>query len=149
MDVENIPKEIYERVIDRYSQDVMHRLYALLKLRDKARAWLVALEERGPQTLKMSTLEADNRELKRTVEAQTQQITELRAQLGALQQTLQPAQPAPSGAGMAGAGISASDILPGPDEGAELSLQEQYIAKFGKEPHHRMKEDSIRRALEG
>ena len=37
-DVARIPAEIYERVIDRYSQDVMHRLLALLELRDKARA---------------------------------------------------------------------------------------------------------------
>jgi len=30
----NIPLEIYERVIDGYSQDVLHRLLALLELRD-------------------------------------------------------------------------------------------------------------------
>lgn len=30
-----------------------------------------------------------------------------------------------------------------PDEASELSLEEQYEEKFGKKPHHRLKQETI------
>jgi hypothetical protein len=56
-----------------------------LELRDKARAWLKAVEERGPLTLKLTAMESENKALHQTVETQSAQIAQLRAQLSVLQ----------------------------------------------------------------
>ena len=37
--------------------------------------------------------------------------------------------------------------VPAPDVGLAGDLRTQYIAKFGKPPHHRMREETIRAAL--
>ena len=95
-----------------------------VEMRNKARAWLTQSEV-GKGAARMAELESENERLRRD-------IADLREAVASLK-TAAPAAPS---------GISVSDIVPDDD------IVGAYTAKFGKPPHHRMKPESIRAALE-
>lgn len=90
-------------------------------LKNKAKAWLSQMDDKGPLTMKVAALEQENAVLRGSVETLERQVASLMAQNG----VVPPA-----------AGISAGDILD--DE----EIVAQYTAKFGT-PHHRMKVETM------
>jgi len=108
-----------------------------LDLQRKAQAWLEQLQDKGPLTMKVSALESENDLLRGNISTLERQVQELQQAVRAMghipQQQVVTLSP----------GINPTDIL---DEPAE-DLAKQYEAKFGKPPHHRMKEETIREAL--
>jgi len=118
------------------------------ELKRKAINWLKSTEDHGGVTLKVTQLEIENNRLRTNVDALESKIKVLVGQVEALKTPMQsvPTQQA---------GIEASDIMPeaeiiaSPEKiDPELSLSEQYEVKFGKKPHHKMLDDTIRKKLE-
>lgn len=93
-------------------------------LKNKAIAWLRQLDDKGGLTQENSALKAENAALKSQVEA-------LSKQLEVMLMSAKSIQP-----------VATSSILDDDDD-----LRNQYIAKFGKAPHHMMKPDTIREKL--
>jgi hypothetical protein len=104
-----------------------------LELKNKARAWLAQLNDKGPLTMEVAAVNRENALLKGEVETLKQQV----AQLAAIVQAGKPEAPEPVKAEK----IAVEDILPEEDPAAA------YAAKFGKVPHHRMKRETILAAL--
>lgn len=116
----------------------LHRIgMGAVELKNKARAWLAQLKDKGPLTQKMAALESENAVLRASVDTLTRQVQELMSAVKR-QDVGVDTPPAPDNTE-----IAASDILD--DDAAELT--ERYKTKFGKAPHHLMKPDTIRRAL--
>lgn len=109
-----------------------------LELKNKARNWLQAMKDHGPIATQITALEQENKILKSQVETLGAQVAALRT--SQLTQFVQPVQEAE---------ITASDLLD--DEPniptVDATPAEQYEAKFGKKPHHRMLPESILAAL--
>jgi len=89
-----------------------------MELRNKAKAYLQASKDTSPLVLENAALK--------------KQISILEGQIKALSDKISREDPVED--------IKIEDIL-------EESLVDQYIAKFGKKPHHLMKEDTIRAKL--
>ena len=100
-----------------------------VELKTKANAWLSQLNDKGPLTLKVAATEKENAILKASVETLQKQVAAL---MTALKQ--EPVSHETSE-------VTAADIL------EEDDIVEQYKAKYGKAPHHKMKPESIREAL--
>lgn len=105
-----------------------------LDLKRKALAWIAQLKDKGPLTVKMAAIEAENASLKNSVETLTEQVQALLAASNVQKVYEAPRETRDEGE------ISASDII-------EPTLAQQYEAKFGRSPHHRMKESTIEAAL--
>ena len=99
------------------------------ELKVKARAWVAQLNDKGPLTQQMAAISTENGILKSSIESLQKQVENLMA---AVKNQHQDA-PAPY--------VVDEDILGSP--------REQYEAKFGKPPHHKMKEETILAALKG
>lgn len=112
-------------------------------LKNKAQAYMKAAKETGPLVM-------ENAALKKEVDQQKGTIDSLIEKMEIMNQRLQALQSQPltevSRETIKDAPISASDILGEPDT-SELSASERYERKFGKPPHHRMKEETILRKL--
>ena len=100
-----------------------------VELKTKANAWLSQLNDKGPLTLKVAATEKENAILKASVEALQKQVQALMAALKQEPVSHETTE------------VTAADILD------EDDIVEQYKAKFGKAPHHKMKPESIREAL--
>jgi len=92
-------------------------------LKVKAKSWLQAGKDHTPLINEVSGLRKENDQLKGSLEALQAQVSKL---LAHKEGTVTRPVDVPE--------------IPG---GVEVSLQDQYEAKFGKKPHHRMKEDTI------
>ena len=124
------------------------------ELKRKAKNWLDAAKDHGPLALKVTQLETDNSRLQLANDDLISKNKALMSQLEASSQPIHAETPQPM---VQPEKISASDILDTTDEitdntnisppTVDLSLNEQYQAKFGKPPHHRMKESTIRQKL--
>jgi len=105
-------------------------------LKTKARVWLQAAKDHGPLVGEVTSLQKENEQLQGTIASLQEQITLLSRQLDAKERPVETAnthiQPVER--------ISADDIL-------EKTPTEQYIEKFGKAPHHRMKDETILQKL--
>lgn len=126
----------------------LHRIgMGALELKNKAKSWLQANKDHGPLVSKLTSIEQENRILQSQVET-------LGAQVAALLsgKNFQPQVAAQSEE------ITAADLLEDeiPEKAVELAVErlipiltpaQQYEAKFGKKPHHRMKPESILAAL--
>jgi hypothetical protein len=97
-------------------------------LKNKATAWLAQLNDAGKMTMEMSAVQRENTILKASVESLQRQVEQLMRNQPA-QNDVQVDVPRES--------IGAADILDEPD------LSAQYEAKFGKKPHHLMKQETI------
>lgn len=100
-----------------------------VELKTKANAWLSQLNDKGPLTLKVAATEKENAILKASVETLQKQVQALMAALKQEPVSHETTE------------VTAEDIL------GEDDIVEQYKAKFGKAPHHKMKPESIREAL--
>ena len=125
-----------------------------MELRNKAKTYLQAMKDHGPITTQMTALEQENKILKSQIETLGAQVAALRinntSNLSIVQPYLEPERE-----------ITAADLLE--DEPTELQINiasrmelkremdatpaQQYEAKFGKPPHHRMKPETILEAL--
>jgi len=105
-------------------------------LKNKAKAWLQAAKDHGPLTEENAQLKIENSQLKGTIESLQDQIKRFEIRLNA-QDGETPVKPWPK------------DTVWEPERDVPIggfiqpSPKEQYIAKFGKPPHHRMKESTI------
>lgn len=104
-------------------------------MKNKAKAWLSQLNDKGPLTQKMSAVQAENSMLKGSVETLTRQVQELTRLVKVQSDVSAPNVPHETSA------ITAADLLEDDD------LAAQYQKKFGEPPHHRMKRETIERAL--
>ncbi len=118
------------------NDDALRRIgMGAVDLKKKANTWLQAAKDHGPLTMEVATLQKENSQLKGSLEALQEQVTLLTRQLDARQSTPAPVQPV-----FSAGGISAEDIL-------DKTPAEQYEEKFGKKPHHLMKEETILKKL--
>ena len=115
-----------------------------IDLKNKAKAWLVQLQDKGPLTIEMASLKTHNENLKNSLASMQLQLERLLAQQhfqdAAIEMKPMEIQPLITA-------IAAADILPA--TGTAMTIQEQYAKKFGKPPHHRMKPETIEEALRG
>jgi hypothetical protein len=117
-----------------------------MELKNKADGWLRQLNDKGPMTQEISALKNENKQLRDSLENMGKQIEQLRAQI---QKPVIAVDNAPS------IEISVKDILEdtvmkGPDTDFSENhdtLVARYIEKFGKKPHHKMKDETIKEAL--
>ena len=118
-----------------------------LDLKNKAIAWLAQLNDKGPLTQEMASLKNENAQLKGSIESLMEQVKKLSSQMPkeAIIQMVPQVQT-----------ITVSDILDesvskGPDvvdnSREHNILVAKYIEKFGKSPHHRMADKTIKEAL--
>jgi len=101
-------------------------------LKNKAKAWLQAAKDHGPLTEEVTLLKNQNKQLKGTIESLQEQIKRFEIRLDA-----QDGE------------VSRETIRqPEVEESPVLSLTDQYQVKFGKKPHHLMKEATILKKLQ-
>jgi len=116
-----------------------------IELRNKAKAWLQAAEDHGPLVMEVSALKEENAQLKGSIDSLQAQVEKLLSHNQQAQMTRETYQEP---------GISAGDILddtvaetPQAVINTEPTLYQQYETKFGKKPHHAMKDETIIKAL--
>lgn len=116
-----------------------------LDLKNKAKAWVAQNKDKGPLTLKVAALENENAQLKASLDALSEQVKKLNSQL--------PKESSVTVETVT-TGIAVSDILEEPlvtdihrGETTHEGLVSQYEAKFGKKPHHKMKDETIKESL--
>lgn len=115
------------------------------ELKNKAMAYVKAAKDTGSVVMENAALKNEIDQLKGTVLSLTDKLKTMEGQLGSMRS--QPFVEVDNE-------ISASDILDPIDtyvahsEPAEKSTEERYIEKFGKKPHHMMKEETILKKLE-
>ncbi len=110
-------------------------------LKHKARVWLSQLSDKGPLVQEMAADKAKIRELEGQLQTLSRQVSELSAALdrdGAVMLKPNPVEV-----------IGARDILEDHDaiQPTHEQLVSSYTARFGKPPHHRMKDATIAEAL--
>lgn len=103
-----------------------------VEVKNKAKAWLAQLADKGPLTMHVAKVERENEILKSSVEALQKQVATLVAHVKT---------DAPEEVPHETSEITASDLIDDDD------IVAQYEAKFGKKPHHKMKPETIREAL--
>lgn len=104
-------------------------------LKNRARLWLQAAKDHGPLVGELADLKRENEQLSGAVESLRQQVQRL------TQEHLATETPSEDPTDT----ISASDILD--EDDGEQALAERYIQRFGKPPHPRMKDSTIRERL--
>lgn len=119
-----------------------------MELRNKAKNWLQSMKDHGPLVSQVTSLEQQNRILKSQVDTLGAQVAALRSGQSVQPQAVSFTEE-----------ITASDLLEDEPVAREVfhseiekiedtrTIHDQYEAKFGKKPHHRMKEESIIAAL--
>ena len=105
-------------------------------LKKKARAWLQAAKDHGPLITQVSALQKENEQLKGTIDSIQDQVVLLTRQLDAKESIGAISESAVTNL----VEITADDII-------EKTPTEQYEEKFGKPPHHRMKDETILKKL--
>ncbi len=107
-------------------------------LKNKAKAWLQAAKDHGPLTDQVTQLQNENGQLKGSIKSLQEQIRLMQIQLDA-----KACEPVTEHTNI-------REVPPvvyeTPTE--ELSPTEQYIKKFGKKPHHLMKDENILKKLQ-
>lgn len=105
-------------------------------VRNKARAWLAQMNDKGAITMQMAALQSQNTVLLSQVEVLSKQVeTLLEAKKIEQPRREQNIQNIPSVQA-----ISAADIL---EPATHEELVAAYTAKFGSPPHHRMKDETM------
>jgi septal ring factor EnvC (AmiA/AmiB activator) len=119
-------------------------------LKNKARAWLQAAKDHGPLTMQIASLEKENDQLKGTIQSLQDQIKRFEIRMDAQDnETNQKASwevtdiPAPE------SGVLKETTIPNPEARYDTeSLADRYFQKFGKKPHHLMKQETILKKLQ-
>lgn len=104
-------------------------------LKNRANAWLQAAKDHGPITMQVTSLQKENEQLKGSLESLQEQVTLLTRQLDSKDESPQVIP-----AIREELTITADDIL-------EKTPAQLYEEKFGKKPHHLMKEETILKKL--
>lgn len=99
-------------------------------LKNKAKAWLQAAKDHGPIVMQVTSLLKENEQLKGSIESLQEQITLLARQIDSKENPVAEIDNS----------IGITDII-------EQTPAEQYFEKFGKKPHHLMKEATILKKL--
>jgi hypothetical protein len=105
-----------------------------VELKRKAAAWLAELGEKGPNTIKIAALEAENALLKKNQESLEKAVSDLKAAIEIKQGPVAVSVPT----------ITSSDII---EDFTHEELVTKYIEKFAKPPHHRKSDQTIRTEL--
>lgn len=104
-------------------------------LKNRAKAWLQAAKDHGPLVGQVTSLQKENEQLKGSIESLQEQVTLLTRQLDSKDESPQVIP-----AIREELTITADDIL-------EKTPAQLYEEKFGKKPHHLMKEETILKKL--
>jgi hypothetical protein len=99
-------------------------------LKNKAKAWLAQMGDKGPLTMEMAALKQENAILRGSVETLEKQVAALMQQQGRTAATTVLEAP----------GITATDIL---DDELPADQVAAYTQKFGKAPHPAMKPETL------
>jgi len=103
------------------------------ELKNKAKAWLQAAKDHGPLTMQIASLEKQNEQLKGTIDSLQDQIKRFEIRMDAQD----------------GEVSHETEELPVYDEKDRArDLAGMYFQKFGKKPHHLMKEATILKKLQ-
>ena len=108
-----------------------------MEIKNKAIAYLAASKDVGPVAL-------ENARLKSKLELAEKSLDDLTKKVEALMAIARDGNSPAYHEDPPSAGIAASDLI---DNEGDLSAQ--YEAKFGRKPHHKMKPETIRAALQG
>jgi hypothetical protein len=108
-----------------------------LELKNKAKAYVQAIKDTGPLVM-------ENAALKKEVENQNATINNLSEKVDILSNQLQSMRASPLVEVSREPTLGEEVFAPEPDT---KTIQEQYIEKFGKKPHHLMKEATILKKL--
>ena len=100
------------------------------ELKNKAKAWLQAAKDHGPLTEEITKLKTENLQLISTIEALQDKIDLLSTQVDAQSDAQKPFVE------------KVAEIM------EEATPAERYEAKFGKKPHHLMKDETILKKLQ-
>lgn len=104
-------------------------------MKNRAIAWLVSAQDKGKATIEIASLKAKETNMQGEIDALRKQVEMLTAQV---QKEDKPSFQEP----VSHETISAADLVDEPED-----IVAQYTAKFGKPPHHRMTESTIRAKL--
>lgn len=109
-----------------------------IDMKNKATAYVKAAKDTGPLVMENAALKKQLQIQEGTIASLSEKLEIVSARLEAMQG--QPLVEIPK---VDHSAITAADIMPD-----EPSLEEQYIEKFGKKPHHKMKPETIKAKLE-
>lgn len=112
-------------------------------LKNKARAWLQAAKDHGPLTMQIASLEKENDQLKGTIKSLQDQIKRFEIRMDA--------QDGEANEQTYGDSEFTAQPYTSPMESTaetEKTPAERYEEKFGKKPHHLMKEATILKKLQ-
>ena len=112
-----------------------------IDLKNKAVAWLSQLKDKGPLTQENAAIKAKNAQLELSSETLTRQVEELMKQVKS--NTTSPVTLVTQSET-----ITAADLLEKTTEPTS-DFRQAYQEKFGKKPHHLMKDATIIAALKG
>ena len=101
-------------------------------LKNKAKAWLQAAKDHGPLTMEVESLKKENDTLKASLDALQEQMKLMQIQLEGKNDVIGKAL------------YETPEVI----EFEKPTLAEQYQAKFGKPPHHLMKDATILKKLQ-
>lgn len=113
-----------------------------VELRNKAKAWIQAEKDHGPLVLENASLKQENTILKSSVESLEAKVRALSARVEAYEIIDETPNELIVESNM----ITADDLVDEPED--VLSLSDQYEQKFGKKPHHLMKDETIKKKLQ-
>lgn len=114
-----------------------------MELKNKAKAYVQAAKDTGPLVMENAALKRENEILTATVENLRSKLEDVSNRFEAV--TSHPITEVHSD-------ITADDLRidfepPVIEKPVEMTLAEKYEQKFGKKPHHRMKEETIKKQL--
>lgn len=115
-----------------------------LELKNKAKAFVQLAKDTGPVVIEMAALRKEAEQKDAVIASLAEKVEALTSRLESLTKLniIEPARdPIP---------VTAIDVasMMSELEEEELSIEDRYIAKFGKKPHHLMKPETILKKLE-
>lgn len=114
------------------------------ELKNKAKAWLQAAKDHGPLTMEVSKLRNENEQLKGSIGSLQEQIKLMSIRLDAQSdEKTNHSQESGFSNDFSNTEYIAKNLIK-----PEGTPAEQYEEKFGKKPHHRMKEETILEKLQ-
>lgn len=104
-------------------------------LKNKARAYVQASKDTGPLVMENAALKKENDQLMVSLKSLEEKLLQVKSEVQAKDNVVELKEK-----------IDVDEMLS--EINGEKTLAEQYEDKFGEKPHHRMKEETIRRKLE-
>jgi len=130
-------------------------------LKNKARAWLQAAKDHGPLTEEIAKLKRENEQLIGTIESLQDKIDLMSTQVDAQQAVVKSGNDFANDTviGVNPIRMNETGYTPAPEETIKESQDEskkqvhemlvsEFVKKFGKKPHHLMKDETIKKRLQ-